>query len=221
MAESTKRHEENSNIIKEIRASTDAAIRNQGASIKTLEIQIGHMSKVLQEIGFGSLPSSTKTNPRDQFKSISTLKLIFLGYAVSDVVHTPYWARNTGAYFLKQFLSQDDCKTSHVMIGERHTMYKYVTADLLPSLPINLMSKSFYYSIIEEKDEGKSHARTLIDILVFVRSFSIISGFTIIDDDDMTKDVVLGIKFCKKYASCQMIMRKFVHEDEHVRIKNE
>ncbi|GJU72382.1 hypothetical protein Tco_1263787 [Tanacetum coccineum] len=38
MAESAKRHEENSNIIKEIRASTDAAIRNQGASIKTLEI---------------------------------------------------------------------------------------------------------------------------------------------------------------------------------------
>ncbi|GKE48821.1 hypothetical protein Tco_1480079, partial [Tanacetum coccineum] len=31
MAESAKRHEENSNIIKEIRASTDAAIRNQGA----------------------------------------------------------------------------------------------------------------------------------------------------------------------------------------------
>ncbi|GJR22345.1 hypothetical protein Tco_0970872 [Tanacetum coccineum] len=41
MAESAKRHEEKSNIIKEIRASTDAAIRNQGASIKTLEIQIG------------------------------------------------------------------------------------------------------------------------------------------------------------------------------------
>ncbi|GJR51551.1 hypothetical protein Tco_1402072 [Tanacetum coccineum] len=42
-----ERHEENSNIIKEIRASIDAAIRNQGASIKTLEIQIGQMSKVL------------------------------------------------------------------------------------------------------------------------------------------------------------------------------
>ncbi|GKA76320.1 hypothetical protein Tco_0782781 [Tanacetum coccineum] len=40
-----KRHEENSNLIKEIRASTDAAIRNQGASIKTLEIQIGNMNK--------------------------------------------------------------------------------------------------------------------------------------------------------------------------------
>ncbi|GJW88948.1 putative reverse transcriptase domain-containing protein [Tanacetum coccineum] len=72
MSESAKRHEENSNLIKEIRASTDAAIRNQGASIKTLEIQIGQMSKVLQERGFGSLPSSTEANLRDQVKSIST-----------------------------------------------------------------------------------------------------------------------------------------------------
>ncbi|GKA82189.1 hypothetical protein Tco_0788937 [Tanacetum coccineum] len=72
MAELTKRHEDNSNIIKQIRASIDAAIRNQGASIKTLELQIGQMSKVLQERGFGSLPSSTKTNPRNQVKSIST-----------------------------------------------------------------------------------------------------------------------------------------------------
>ncbi|GJR62473.1 hypothetical protein Tco_1504635 [Tanacetum coccineum] len=30
------------------------------------------VAKVLQEIGFGSLPSSTETNPRDQVKSIST-----------------------------------------------------------------------------------------------------------------------------------------------------
>ncbi|GJS87450.1 DNA-directed DNA polymerase [Tanacetum coccineum] len=45
MTESAKRHEENSNIIKEIRASTDAAIKNQGGSIKTLELQIGKLSK--------------------------------------------------------------------------------------------------------------------------------------------------------------------------------
>ncbi|GKD39489.1 hypothetical protein Tco_1259696 [Tanacetum coccineum] len=72
MAKSAKRHEENSNLIKEIRASTDAAIRNQGASIKALEIQIWQMSKVLQEIGSENLPSSTETNPRDHVKSIST-----------------------------------------------------------------------------------------------------------------------------------------------------
>ncbi|GKA27526.1 hypothetical protein Tco_0713694 [Tanacetum coccineum] len=45
MSKSAKRHEEKSNLIKEIRATTDAAIRNQGASIKTLEIQIRQMSK--------------------------------------------------------------------------------------------------------------------------------------------------------------------------------
>ncbi|GKC97648.1 hypothetical protein Tco_1167923 [Tanacetum coccineum] len=72
MSESAKRHEENSNLIKEIRASTDAVIRSQGASIKTLEIQIEQMSKVLQERVFGSLPCSTEANPRDQVKSIST-----------------------------------------------------------------------------------------------------------------------------------------------------
>ncbi|GJZ98320.1 hypothetical protein Tco_0670773 [Tanacetum coccineum] len=45
ITESAKRHEENSNLIKEIRATTDAAIRNHGASIKTLEIQIGQINK--------------------------------------------------------------------------------------------------------------------------------------------------------------------------------
>ncbi|GJZ82780.1 homeodomain-like protein [Tanacetum coccineum] len=50
MGELAKRHEKNSNLIKEIRALTDAAIRNQGASIKTLEIQIRQMSKDLNSI---------------------------------------------------------------------------------------------------------------------------------------------------------------------------
>nr|GEW12344.1 hypothetical protein [Tanacetum cinerariifolium] len=72
MNESVKRHEEKSNLIKEIRAFTDTAIRNQGASIKALEIQIRQMSKVLQERGFCSLPSLTETNPIDHVNSIST-----------------------------------------------------------------------------------------------------------------------------------------------------
>ncbi|GJR39392.1 hypothetical protein Tco_1215076 [Tanacetum coccineum] len=59
MSESAKRHGENSKLIKEIRASTDDAIRNQGVSIKNLEIQIGQMSKVLHERGFGSLLGDT------------------------------------------------------------------------------------------------------------------------------------------------------------------
>ncbi|GJV73934.1 hypothetical protein Tco_1493929 [Tanacetum coccineum] len=42
-------------LVKEIRASMDAAIRNQGASIKTLEIQIGQMSKE-KDLGSFTLP---------------------------------------------------------------------------------------------------------------------------------------------------------------------
>ncbi|GJW17372.1 putative reverse transcriptase domain-containing protein [Tanacetum coccineum] len=62
MSESAKRHEENSNLIKEIRATTDAAIRNQGASIKTLEIQIGKMSKELALVlGLGELAHNKLT----------------------------------------------------------------------------------------------------------------------------------------------------------------
>nr|GEX75419.1 retrotransposon protein [Tanacetum cinerariifolium] len=82
IAVSAKRNEENSTIIKEIRASTDAAIRNQGASIKTLKLQIKQMSKVLQERGFRCLPSSTEINPKDQVKSISTATT-----DLSDICH--------------------------------------------------------------------------------------------------------------------------------------
>ncbi|GJZ43944.1 hypothetical protein Tco_0591199 [Tanacetum coccineum] len=93
MAESAKRYEENSNIIKEIRASTDAAIRNRGASIKTLEIQIGQMSKVLQERGFGSRPNYTEINPRDQVKSISTAKANFSGIRRNCTMQWEKYAR--------------------------------------------------------------------------------------------------------------------------------
>ncbi|GJW46639.1 putative reverse transcriptase domain-containing protein [Tanacetum coccineum] len=43
MAESSKRHDDNSNLIKKIQSSTDATNRNQGASIKALGIQIGRL----------------------------------------------------------------------------------------------------------------------------------------------------------------------------------
>ncbi|GJU27158.1 zf-CCHC domain-containing protein [Tanacetum coccineum] len=62
MAESAKRHEENSNIIKEIQASTDAAIRNQGSSIKTLELQIRQMTLVDLGASVSVMLFSTYTN---------------------------------------------------------------------------------------------------------------------------------------------------------------
>nr|GEX11459.1 hypothetical protein [Tanacetum cinerariifolium] len=64
MAESEKIHEENSNLIQEIQASTDVAIRNQRASIKALEIQIWKISKALADLGasVSVIPFLTYTN---------------------------------------------------------------------------------------------------------------------------------------------------------------
>ncbi|GJV79341.1 retrovirus-related pol polyprotein from transposon TNT 1-94 [Tanacetum coccineum] len=131
--------------------------------------------------------------------------LIYGGYIELNDLDIPLETKTDRDDFVPIFVKTGSYKMEFSCV----IRYKYVITDLLPSLPINLMSKSFYYSIFGDKDEGKSHAGTLIDILVFVGSFSIISGFTIIDDDDMTKDVVLGMKFHKKYASCQRIMKRF------------
>ncbi|GKB78488.1 retrovirus-related pol polyprotein from transposon TNT 1-94 [Tanacetum coccineum] len=82
----------------------DAAIKNQGASIKALEIQIGQLSKVLQEKGSGNLPSSTEINPRDHVKLILTIvevdttlirRIGSSRYAVSDP------QKKEGSYRLK------------------------------------------------------------------------------------------------------------------------
>ncbi|GKA40830.1 hypothetical protein Tco_0733423 [Tanacetum coccineum] len=65
--------------------------------------------------------------------------------------------------------------------------YKHVNADLLLKLSINMMTKRFYNSIIKDKGdrEGKKLVGTLIDMLIFVGNFSIILGFSIIDDMDI------------------------------------
>ncbi|GJX51835.1 ribonuclease H-like domain-containing protein [Tanacetum coccineum] len=306
MAELTKRHEENSNIIKEIRASTDATIRNQGASVsvmpfstytnlglgilshtrltieladRTIKQPKGIAKNVLVRIGKFIFPIdfiildipedddvplilgrpflSTAHSKIDVFKRKITLrvgeeKLIFKSIKPTtsiikrvfviksldskteligegDESFDPIYGNYIELNYLdiplepktNQDVEQTLVKTNSNYYKEKFSCvigYKYVNVDLLPSFSINLMSKSFYYSIIKDKDKGKSHARTLVDIPVFVRIFSIIIGFTIIDGDDVTKDVMLGMKFCKKYASCQMIIKKFALGDKCERI---
>ncbi|GJV23926.1 hypothetical protein Tco_1376621 [Tanacetum coccineum] len=57
---------------KNLESSTGCLQSENQELIKALEIQIGQMSKVLQEMGYESLPSSTETNLRDHVKSITT-----------------------------------------------------------------------------------------------------------------------------------------------------
>ncbi|GKB85485.1 putative reverse transcriptase domain-containing protein [Tanacetum coccineum] len=101
--------------------------------------------------------------------------------------------------------------------------YKNVNADFVYSLSVNLITKSFYYSITKDKDdhEGKSPAETLIDIPIFVGKFSILTGFIIVNNNDVTSDVAIGMPFFMKYVSCQMIMKKFAHGDKCERMMDE
>ncbi|KAL5544723.1 hypothetical protein UlMin_008507 [Ulmus minor] len=50
---------------------TQANFRNQGASIRNLEHQVGEISKLLTERGQGALPSNTERNPREEAKAIT------------------------------------------------------------------------------------------------------------------------------------------------------
>ncbi|GKA81061.1 retrovirus-related pol polyprotein from transposon TNT 1-94 [Tanacetum coccineum] len=369
IAESAKRHEENSNIIKEIRASTDATIRNQGASIKTLEIQIGQMSKLvhlryavwdaihmsyrvhstkacflkqfhsqaLVDLGasVSVMPFSTYTNlglvilshtrltieladrtikqPRGIVENVLVRigKFIFpIDFIILDIPEDDDVPLILGRPFLstahskidvykrkitlrareeklvfksikpatslirRVFMLKDiDLKTKvtgednesfdplygnyiklndldmplepetiqdvnfePIFVNEPETSskcykmkfsctigYKNVNTDFIPSLFVNLITKSFYYSIIKDKNdhEGKRLAGALIDIPIFVGKFSILTGFIIVDNDDVTSDVKLGMQFFTKYMSCQMIMKKFAHGDKCKRMMNE
>ncbi|PPR86071.1 hypothetical protein GOBAR_AA34620 [Gossypium barbadense] len=50
---------------------TKTALKNQQASIKGLKTQIGQLAKLISERPQGSLPSNTKTNPREQLNTIT------------------------------------------------------------------------------------------------------------------------------------------------------
>ncbi|GJU19539.1 hypothetical protein Tco_1152881 [Tanacetum coccineum] len=114
------------------------------------------------------------------------------------------------------FINKPTYKSCYKMKFSYMIGYRHVNVDFLPSLSINIMTKHFYNFIIKDKGdhEGKNLARTLIDIPIFVENFSIILGFSITDDVDITSGVVQGMPLCKKFVSCQKIMERFAHEVE-------
>ncbi|GJY67013.1 hypothetical protein Tco_0469251 [Tanacetum coccineum] len=159
MAESAKKHVENSNLIMEIQASTDASIRNQGASIKALEIQIRQMSKVLQEKGFGSLPGLTETNPRDHVKSISTTieaDTSSSHYAVSSPLDTHYEEKEVLGELIDRRESATDLKR---LFKEKSRMGYQIEASM------NVHDSTILeYSLPPKKHPGSESAHTKLII---------------------------------------------------------
>ncbi|GJX90850.1 DNA/RNA polymerases superfamily protein [Tanacetum coccineum] len=205
-------------FLKELRDNTFSGSEHEDANEhieKVLEIvdlfHIPKMSKVLQERGFGSLPSSMETNPRDQVKLISTAKADFSKIRQAQDVkimdaydHTlPRKEKDPVSFTLPCFIHNICFDKALVDLGASVSVMPFFT---YTNLGLGILSHTRL--TIELAD------RTIKQLRGIAENVPVRIGFTIIDDDDMIKDVVLGMQICKKYASCQMIMMKFALEDE-------
>ncbi|GJX75283.1 hypothetical protein Tco_0313878 [Tanacetum coccineum] len=191
MAEYAKRHDENSNLIKEIRALTNAAIRNQGALIKALEIQIGQMTKAIQEWGSGSLPSLTETNLRDHVKSIST----------TVETDTPSIRQKEA---LKSLL-MDKPRMGYQIEASMNVHDSVILEESLPP---------------KEKDQGRENVvGAFMNVPIFVGNFSIVTDFAVVENMDAYRDQDMGEVIVVK-PFCKEVCVKARHFDGMITIYN-
>ncbi|GJW75146.1 gag-pol polyprotein, partial [Tanacetum coccineum] len=208
-----KRREENSNMNKEIQDLTDAAVRNQRASIKTLEIQIGKISKTYLNLGLGELAHTKLTvelaNRTVKYpKGIAENVLLGIGKFVFPVdfiildmpedVKVPLILR-------RPFLSIGHAKIDVLKIkiilrvGDDKIIFKSVK-------PASSLIKRVYMLILRERMEldlearimGETLVRDQVDDLIptIEEAVENMDGYR---DQDMG-DIILGEPLCK--ASC-------------------
>ncbi|GJZ56615.1 hypothetical protein Tco_0611808 [Tanacetum coccineum] len=85
--------------------------------------------------------------------------------------------------------------------------FEFIHANFFPNFPINVMSKTFYNSIMEDKIEfrGKNELGNRINVPIFIGNFYVITDFIVVEDmdpylDEGMGEVVVGEPFCK--VSC-------------------
>ncbi|GJZ24322.1 hypothetical protein Tco_0561781 [Tanacetum coccineum] len=83
--------------------------------------------------------------------------------------------------------------------------YEHVNANFFPLLSINVMSKSFYNSITKDKVKfnGKNVVGAFMNVPSFVRNFSVITNFAIMENmdayhDEGMDDIIVGRPFCRE-----------------------
>ncbi|GJU87194.1 hypothetical protein Tco_1294740 [Tanacetum coccineum] len=85
--------------------------------------------------------------------------------------------------------------------------FEHVNANFFPILSVNVISKKFYNSImkVKVKYKGKNVVGAFMNVPIFVRNFSIVTHFVVVENmdgyrDQEMGDVMFGEPFCK--ASC-------------------
>ncbi|GJY52970.1 hypothetical protein Tco_0444634 [Tanacetum coccineum] len=85
--------------------------------------------------------------------------------------------------------------------------FEFIHANFLPSLPINVMSKKFYNSIMNDKIEfrGRNKLGDCANVSIFIGNFYVVTNFVVVEDMDLyitegMGEVVVGKPFCE--VSC-------------------
>ncbi|GJR03541.1 putative reverse transcriptase domain-containing protein [Tanacetum coccineum] len=192
--ESANRHEENSNLIKEIRASTDAVIANQEASIKPLEIQIGKMSKSIstnvetemtpiRRIGSSQYVVSVQQNNRlvKHPKGIAKNVLVGIGkfiFPVDIIILDMPEDVKVPLILRRSFLSTAHAKIDEfkrkitLRVGDKKIIFKYVK-------PSSSLIKCVYMLSLRERMELDLEAMLMGETLILNRSLDPLYGYYI------------------------------------------
>ncbi|GJU30060.1 hypothetical protein Tco_1173649 [Tanacetum coccineum] len=206
MSESTKRHKQNSNLIKEIQASTDACTfesqehlinfrnPNQGKfeqgylqTENSLDpfiedyIKLNDLNKPFElrrNQGDDLMPTIKEGEVIEEFRTrddeLNTRIDDYPSYCDYDKkIHIDY------AYNLKFYC----------MIG-----FEFSHANFFPLLYVNVMSKKFHNSIMKEKLEykGNNVVGALMNIPIFVGTFSVMTNFAVLENMDDYRDEGMG-----------------------------
>ncbi|GKC64171.1 hypothetical protein Tco_1096769 [Tanacetum coccineum] len=186
--------------------------RNQGSSIITLEIQIGKMSKVLQEIEFGSLPSLTETNPRDHVKSISTIvkadSYPIRPYSEASHINNsiPKKEKDPGIFTLPCFINNVYFDNALVDLGASISVMP-----LLTYLNLGFCELAHTKLIVELADRTVKYLKGIAEnVLVRIGKFVFPIDFIIIDmPEDIKVPLILGRPFLSTvYAKIDVFKRK-------------
>ncbi|GKD43954.1 hypothetical protein Tco_1268599 [Tanacetum coccineum] len=149
------------------------------------------MSKVLQERGFRSVPSSTKTNPRDQVKSISTATA-----NLSEIHRMEF-----GPYVVS--VPQHRNRFSKTVPFPRR-LHDYCCNDWKEARGVKILEAYDHTLPQKEKDPRSFTLPCFINNVCFDKALvGLGERFKIIDNLDADNNVVLGMPFFKKYMTCQ------------------
>ncbi|GJZ56122.1 hypothetical protein Tco_0611315, partial [Tanacetum coccineum] len=87
--------------------------------------------------------------------------------------------------------------------------YEHVNANFFPLLFINVMSKSFYNSIMKDKVEFKEKnvIGAFMNVPIFVGNFSVVTDFAVVKNMDFYRDegmgdIIVGRPFYKDREAC-------------------